>query len=158
MIFLLFTFTLSWVPYLLNLIRDSTIDNAEDVLRQVCPMDPPESSADLASKGVDLVWIQLKIQEILNDPEGPNDFSYAFPFENCSLVPLCSMAHKAHHSYRADYLQLWSICVGVVQSVLNPVVYAFWYPQFRSQAAALLGRVRASWKRREYWGPRIGLP
>ena len=34
-IFLLVTFTLSWVPYLLNLVRDSTIDNAEDVLAEV---------------------------------------------------------------------------------------------------------------------------
>ena len=112
----------------------------------------------MSKQGVDLTWIQLKLQHIINDDNTnstENDFTYAFP--SCEAVPLCSMAHKAIHSYRADYLQLWSICVGVGQSVLNPVVYAFWYPQFRSQGRALMKGLKASW-RREYLSTSIGLP
>jgi hypothetical protein len=47
------------------------------------------------------------------------------------------MVQRALHGYRQNYRQLLAVTVGVLHSVLNPIVYAFWYPQFRLQGRAV---------------------
>ena len=37
----------------------------------------------------------------------------------------------AVHSFEQDFLQMFSIMVANTNSILNPIIYAFWYPDFR---------------------------
>ena len=37
----------------------------------------------------------------------------------------------AVHSFNQDTMQQFSIMMGNLNSILNPIIYAFWYPDFR---------------------------
>ena len=53
---------------------------------------------------------------------------------------LCHEMGAVVHSVRHENWQLVSMTVGAVNSILNPIIYAFWYPQFRNQLSCV-------WKR-----------
>ena len=37
----------------------------------------------------------------------------------------------AYHAFHLDTMQLFSIIMANLNSILNPIIYAFWYPDFR---------------------------
>ena len=42
--------------------------------------------------------------------------------------------------FSEDYRQMAAIMVGVLNSILNPIIYGFWYPQLRSALSQSFGR------------------
>ncbi len=48
-----------------------------------------------------------------------------------SEAQICFLVVVAHHGKMQDWWQKCALMVGMANSVLNPVIYAFWYSQFR---------------------------
>ena len=44
---------------------------------------------------------------------------------------LCLPVLEAAHAQKMDAWQKWALIVGVTNSLLNPIIYGFWYSEFR---------------------------
>ena len=58
--------------------------------------------------------------------------------ENGSNDKFCEIVHRSLHNLRQEYWQCLAIFIALANSLLNPIIYAFWYREFRQQLRRLL--------------------
>ena len=99
-----------------------------------------------------LPWIATLYHDISthhrNEISSPDNLTTNHLFQECvhqlmeSGLDVCSHQFQqdhtfadnlafAVHSFEQDFLQMFSIMVANINSILNPIIYAFWYPDFR---------------------------
>ena len=137
-IFLIIAFTIAWIPYIFmlysDIINDHLHTNVPDELCQAHGQTNTSSIARLESYSP----AQLKVQQVLYLGDVVDE-AVKFPFKcEANIRPTCILVQQALHSYSQDNRQLTSILISVVHSILNPIIYAFWYPHFRQQLGSLL--------------------
>ena len=69
----------------------------------------------------------FQLETIVNDENGSPDEKF------------CALIHRSLHNLRQEYYQSLAIFIALANSLLNPIIYAFWYPEFRQQLGKLLG-------------------
>ena len=47
----------------------------------------------------------------------------------------------AVHAFEQDFLQMWNVMVANINYILNPIIYAFWYPDFRKMLKLQLRQI-----------------
>ena len=73
-------------------------------------------------------------------------FDNCFDDEDLSDPDLCFLVLQTFHGKLQDLWQKIALMSGMVNSVLNPIIYAFWYSQFRV-------RIVLTWK--QFWTQKI---
>ena len=58
--------------------------------------------------------------------------------EHRSNDKFCEIIHRSLHNFRQEYWQALALFIALANSLLNPIIYAFWYPEFRQQLKRLL--------------------
>ena len=62
--------------------------------------------------------------------------AFSSPVKTCRVIssdplPLCRIAFEAYHALAQDSYQKMALFIGASNSLLNPVIYGFWYREFR---------------------------
>jgi len=116
---LLFVFTVCWFPMTVILYYDFLTHATEDFYSRC-------STPMLATPSLSDVWTT---QDCVLDLLRQEVFSCDIPeLHQCQLVT------DAVHTFKQDNLQLVALMVGATNSLINPVIYGFWYPDFRRTA------------------------
>jgi len=116
---LLFVFTVCWLPWTVILYYDFLTHATKDFYSRCSTTSPATPSLSDVWKTQDCV-LDLLRQEV----------------SSCLIPPLhqCQLITDAVHTFKQDNLQLLALLIGATNSLINPVIYGFWYPDFRRTA------------------------
>lgn len=130
-IFLILAFTLAWLPYLIVLSTDIVADWKRDYLRD-CGLDS-DSVRDFSVSNLNYsTQVHQHLQEAAME-----DLLALVCDKGIDESHVCGLVHLALHSQRQNLMQKTAVIIGVLHSIVNPIIYAFWYPQFRHQVLGL---------------------
>ena len=79
-----------------------------------------------------------RFENLLNHDDGRYPHVYEKRYSACPFV------QRAFHTFRQFHWQMISIVLAFTNTVINPIIYAVWYPEFRQQVVGLLKFVRRS--------------
>merc|ERR1711892_1206625 len=116
---LLFVFTVCWLPWTVILYYDFLTHATKDFYSRC-------STTSTATPSLSDVW---KTQDCVLD-------LLRQEVSSCLIPPLsqCQLITDAVHTFKQDSLQLLALLIGATNSLINPVIYGFWYPDFRRTA------------------------
>lgn len=116
---LLFVFTVCWLPWTVILYYDFLSHATEDFYSRCLDTSSTRPSLSDVWKTQDCV-LDLLRQEV----------------SSCLIPPphQCQLITEAVHTFKQDNLQLLALMIGATNSLINPVIYGFWYPDFRRTA------------------------
>ena len=113
--------SVTWLPWVATLYHDISTHHGKNI---------PSSDNITAT-----LALQECVYQLLD--EGLELCTQPFEHEQLFIENL----QYALHSYQQDFLQMFSIMLANCNSILNPIIYAFWYPDFRKTLKLQLNRV-----------------
>ncbi|XP_059080483.1 uncharacterized protein LOC131878508 isoform X2 [Tigriopus californicus] len=127
-IVLIAVFTIAWLPWLMVLYFDVFDENFK-VFDRLCTNETRPLEGITSPIDLDLSNLQRNFQFVIANPQE----RIMMDVPNGADLPICTFIHQSLHSFMQDYRQLSAMLVGILNSILNPIIYAFWYPEFRDQ-------------------------
>ena len=121
--------------------------NVHFVVYRTCP---PVSNITVDLSNTTFFEMDWHIQKVIMMGEDIKDYNTVLPFElkiiNITRDGLeekfCEVIYRSLHNFRQQYHQSLVIFIAFANSLLNPIIYAFWYPEFRQQLGKLLHYLR----------------
>ncbi|XP_059080318.1 uncharacterized protein LOC131878384 [Tigriopus californicus] len=136
---LVLVFTLAWLPWIIIMYVDLVLHGTgkwETFLEDI------ECSEQLDLSPDQLMRLQICIFHAFSNPK---KLCYINTKDTLFHVPpkhLCRPIMEAIHAQNQDSWQKIALVIGATNSLLNPIIYAFWYAEFRL-------RIRKAW--RDLW-------
>ena len=129
--------------------RRKYLYNVYFIVYRTCP---PKSNITVDLSNTTFFEMDWHIQKVIMMGENLKEYNtgQADPFE-LKLINItrdgleekfCEVIYRSLHNFRQEYHQSLVIFIAFANSLLNPIIYAFWYPEFRQQLGKLLHYLR----------------